>query len=45
MLQLEGALGPALAAYQAAERVAPELPGLRANLRLLDEERRARPAP
>jgi tetratricopeptide (TPR) repeat protein len=45
VLQLEGALGPALAAYQAAERVAPELPGLRANLRLLDEERRARPAP
>ena len=38
VLQLAGALGPALAAYQAAERLAPDLPGLRRNRHLLDEE-------
>jgi tetratricopeptide (TPR) repeat protein len=42
VLHLAGALEPALAAYRAAERVAPGLPGLRANLRLLEEERMAR---
>jgi tetratricopeptide (TPR) repeat protein len=41
-LQLAGALEPARAAYEAASRLEPGLPGLDRNLRLLDEERRAR---
>jgi regulator of sirC expression with transglutaminase-like and TPR domain len=41
-LQLSGALEPALAAYRAASRVAPELPGLDRNLQLLQDETKAR---
>jgi regulator of sirC expression with transglutaminase-like and TPR domain len=38
-LQVAGALEPALAAYEAASRLEPGLPGLDRNLRMLEEER------
>jgi regulator of sirC expression with transglutaminase-like and TPR domain len=42
VLQLTGALDPALTAYRAAARLEPGLPGLDRNLRLLEEERGSR---
>jgi regulator of sirC expression with transglutaminase-like and TPR domain len=42
VLQLAGALDPALTAYRAAARLEPGLPGLERNVRLLEEERGAR---
>jgi len=42
VLQLAGALDAAAVAYEAARKVEPELPGLGRNVRLLEDERRAR---
>jgi tetratricopeptide (TPR) repeat protein len=45
VLQMEGALGPAADAYEAARRLEPSLAGLDENLRLLEDERRSRSTP